>query len=85
MNCTYQKTELEMGTKVGRAVFRNDEFTAIVTSAHRGGCLYAGTIFLRNDKTGKHKTMSSTDPTGCYAKLGDFSRYLNSLAFKYVA
>ena len=85
MTCTHQKTTTVMGSKQGRAVFRGTGMTAIVDSFHRGGCLFCSTIFVRNDSNGKSKTISSTDPTGCYASVGDTSPYLLSLAKKHVS
>lgn len=81
MTCTHVEiTPAGLASASGRAVYRGDDMTAIVRSAHRGGCLYASETFLRDDRNGRHCYISAGDGIGMHSEIGDVSAYLMSLA-----
>lgn len=63
------------------AVDQERGLSAVHSSFHRGGCLYAGTVTLRNTKTGDTREV---DITSRAVNTPEHARYLIGLAAKHV-
>lgn len=70
-----------LGTQTATVGVSSGDFIATHTSFRRGGCLYAGTVYLRNWRTLTHHEV---DVTSRASDSPEHLRYLLSLAEKHV-
>lgn len=76
------KQRLQENPAVVTTFWRDGHKHATATSCHRGGCLYAGFVTLKNLQTTQIVTVEST---ACWDyQVGDANAYLSSLWDKHL-